>query len=289
MQAKPMIKQGWVRALIFLIVFTLVMIGTGRFLQAWLSSMAVVPEAATDAENDSNLSYVFIGLTISSLLSFIIVFLFRKLIDKASLNSLGFTWKGYRAHAATGFFLGPLLIGLGTFVFILTKNLEWTDLQTDVNPLMLTLGMMIIIAFAEELVFRGYILNNLMQSMHKWIALLLSAIIFSLFHSNNPSVAPLSLVNLFLGGLVLGVNYIYTKNLWFGILLHFTWNYYQGSLLGYGVSGLALPSLAQHQRSGSEWLTGGAFGFEGSLVCTLICVPAVIFLVWIYEKKTRLA
>jgi uncharacterized protein len=287
MQAEPLIKHGWLRALIFLIVFTVLIIGTGRFLQPWLSSTAVIPGAATDTESDFNLSYVFIGLTVSSLLSFLLVFIFRKLVDKDSVNSLGFTWRGYQAHAATGFFLGLLLIGLGTFIFLLIKSLEWTDLQTDVNPLLLTMGMMIIIAFAEELVFRGYILNNLMQSMNKWIALLLSAVIFSLFHSNNPSVAPLPLINLFLGGLLLGVNYIYTKNLWFGILLHFSWNYYQGSVLGYGVSGLTLPSLAQHQRTGSEWLTGGAFGFEGSVVCALLCVLAAIFLAWTYEKKIK--
>jgi membrane protease YdiL (CAAX protease family) len=289
MMKKPLIKQGWLRALLFLLVLTLLMALAALYLQPFLLSSGIVPKLPAEDSAGGNISSIFIALTISSLISYLLVWFFRKTVDRSTVSSLGFEWTGYQSHAITGFLLGPLLIGFGTFIFILLKKLEWVDLQSDMQPVLLTMGMMIIIAFAEELVFRGYILNNLMQSMNKWIALLLSALVFSLFHSNNPGISTLPLLNLFLGGLLLGINYIYTKNLWFGILLHFTWKFYQGTVLGYGVSGLALPSLAQHQRTGSEWLTGGVFGFEGSVVCAVICVLTLIFLAWTYEKKSVVA
>ena len=84
---------------------------------------------------------------------------------------------------------------------------------------------------------------------------------------------------------LLGINYIYTKNLWFGILLHFSWNFFQGPLLGFEVSGLPLQSLLQHDIQGSELLTGGKFGFEGSLVATVLLTMAIVILAWVYEKK----
>lgn len=115
---------------------------------------------------------------------------------------------------------------------------------------------MALVAFAEELVFRGYILNNLLQSMNKWTALIISSLLFTLFHLSNPDISLLALLNIFLSGLMLGINYIFTKNLWFAILLHFSWNFYEGPILGYKVSGLTLESLLQQELTGNPILTG---------------------------------
>ena len=144
---------------------------------------------------------------------------------------------------------------------------------------------MLIVAFYEEVVFRGYILNNLLASVNKWLALLITAILFALAHSANPDFSIIPAINIFLAGILLGINYIYTKNLWFAIMLHFSWNFFQGPILGYKVSGLNMQSLLERELQGNVFFTGGNFGFEGSILATLLYTAACITLVCVYEKK----
>ena len=121
--------------------------------------------------------------------------------------------------------------------------------------------------------------------MNKWVALLISALIFALFHYSNPGVNALASVNVFIAGLMLGVNYIYSRNLWFGIFLHFSWNFYQGPVLGYKVSGKSFYSLLQQDLSGNPIVTGGAFGIEGSVLAGILCMITFTALALIYRKK----
>ena len=126
-----------------------------------------------------------------------------------------------------------------------------------------------------------------MQSVNKWIALAVSALLFVFVHTGNPGVqdSVLPMIELFIGGLMLGINYIYTKNLWFGILLHFGWNFFMGPVLGYEVSGINMQSVLQQNISGPELWTGGAFGFEGSVLSMIFNLAVMLLLVWVYERK----
>jgi membrane protease YdiL (CAAX protease family) len=146
---------------------------------------------------------------------------------------------------------------------------------------------MIAIAVGEEMVFRGYILNNLMQSLNRWLALAISAALFALMHSNNPNVDLIAMVNLFGGGLLLGINYIFTKNLWFSIMLHTAWNFLQGPVLGFPVSGVNLPSILHLELKGSSLMSGGAFGLEASLITSILVIVAVLLLYIVYRSRTQ--
>jgi membrane protease YdiL (CAAX protease family) len=96
-------------------------------------------------------------------------------------------------------------------------------------------------------------------------------------HLGNLHIDVIAVVNLLAGGFLLGINYIYTRNLWFSILFHFSWNFCQGSVLGYEVSGLGFQSLLQMEKNGNTLLTGGQFGFEGSVIATILLVIAILF------------
>ena len=148
------------------------------------------------------------------------------------------------------------------------------------------LFLMIVIAVGEEMVFRGYILKNLMESLNRWLALAISAALFALMHSNNPSVDLIAMINLFMGGLLLGINYVFTKNLWFSILLHTAWNFLQGPVLGFPVSGVNLPAILNPELKGNSLLTGGAFGLEASIFTGLLLIAAVLILYIIYRSRT---
>lgn len=288
MEKQPLIKQGWLRALIFTITFLFITLLMALLGGAIITALNIGETGTREVENASESmsgKLMLINFLLSFLSAVITVSFFRRFIDKQSFTSLGFQWKNYQAHAATGFFLGILLLGIGSFVLIANKNLQWIDINFDADHLFIGFGLMILVAFAEESVFRGYILSNLLQSMNKWMALALSALIFTIFHMSNQGITVIASINVFLAGLVLGINYIYTKNLWFGILLHFSWNFYQGSILGYKVSGVALQSLLQQQLTGNPFLTGGNFGFEGSVLDGLLSITSFLVLIWIYKRK----
>jgi hypothetical protein len=102
--------------------------------------------------------------------------------------------------------------------------------------------------------------------MNRWIALAITSLLFALLHAFNPNITWLALLNIFLAGFVMGIVYVYTGNLWFAIAFHFSWNFFLGPILGYEVSGLPLESLLQQSIHGPDWLTGGEFGLEGSVL-----------------------
>ncbi len=275
---KPIIPQGWLRVVLF-VVFYFTLLFVISFMMGYFNRQ-------NEAEKTTAVKGIpYLLFIINAIISFAAVWLFRKIIDRRSFDSLGFSIDKNGIHAGTGFFLGILLLCSGTCILYFTNNLQWTDISFNGNDLFISFGLMVIVAFYEEIVFRGYILNNLLESAGKWLALFISAIVFALAHMANPDFSIAGAVNIFLAGLLLGINYIYTKNLWFGIALHFTWNFVQGPVLGYEVSGTQLQSLLQHQVQGNELITGGKFGFEGSLVASLVCILAIAALALVYEKK----
>jgi uncharacterized protein len=279
---KPFVRQAWLRVLLFC-AFYLSLLAVAGLLLGQIQHKTPAGEDKTVAAAGTP----YLLFIIDAIISLAAVWIFRTIIDRRSFESMGFAIDKNGMHAGAGFFLGILLLCSGTCILYFNKNLEWTNVLFNGNDLFISFGLMLIIAFYEEIVFRGYILNNLMESAGKWIALLISAIIFALAHIVNPDFSVLGAVNIFLAGILLGLNYIYTKNLWFSIMLHFTWNFFQGPILGYEVSGMQLQSLFQHEVQGNQLLTGGRFGFEGSLVATLVCALAILAVGWVYQKKYR--
>jgi len=120
---------------------------------------------------------------------------------------------------------------------------------------------------------------------NKWIALAVSSILFAAYHAITPGIHALAFVNLFLAGMLLGINYIFTRNLWFSFLLHVGWNFFEGPILGFRVSGTTFPSLFQAEPNGDLFITGGDYGLEGSMLMTLLLVTAILVLAWAFERK----
>ena len=127
-----------------------------------------------------------------------------------------------------------------------------------------------------------------MQSVNRWLALGISALLFAMMHSNNPEVTIISVLNLFVAGILLGLNYIFTRNLYFAILLHTSWNFLQGPVLGFPVSGVQLESVLHPEVKGNEFITGGGFGLEGSLLTAMLIAVAILILVLLYMRNNAL-
>ena len=173
---------------------------------------------------------------------------------------MGFELKGKSKDIINGFLVGFGLIFFGFAILNLTNFLEVVSVEYSSKVVFGGFFFFLIAAIIEEIVFRGYILNNLMDSIkNKYIALVISAIAFALIHSMNPNLSLLGFVNLVIAGIVLGITYIHTKNLWFPIFLHVSWNYFQGPIFGFEVSGMNFQSIIKQNVSGNDLITGGNF------------------------------
>ena len=289
----PVIKAGWLRVLLFglaFIVVTLIILFSALtgLLAANMDQLRSNPTQFLT--NLLQGSHLWAMVLLEFVVSLITVSIFRIFIDRRSLASLGLSFSGHGQESVTGFFIGPALLGLLSILLMATGHLQWVDITPDANALMISLGMVMLIAFSEELVFRGYVLSNLLESFSgspggKWIALLVSALCFAIFHFTGPGINPLAFANLFLAGVLLGINYIYTRNLWFSICLHLSWNFFQGPLLGSHVSGLTMPTLLQTEMKGDWLITGGDFGLEGSVLNTGLSLITILVLAMAFERK----
>jgi hypothetical protein len=143
----------------------------------------------------------------------------------------------------------------------------------DPEALAVSLGVLLLVALDEEVLFRGYLLTNLAEAWggrRRWgvaLAALVSSIGFGAAHAFNPDIAPLPLLNIALAGGLLALPYVLTGELGLSVGLHLGWNLAQ-AWLGMAVSGNALPGgLASRTLTpGQELWTGGAFGPEGGLL-----------------------
>jgi len=216
----------------------------------------------------------------------IITYLYRKYIDCQSLFSLGFALQGYYKDLLIGFIIALSVLGTGTLILIGTGNVHISGIQFDFRFILKSFFLYLIVSLTEELLIRGYILNNLMSSINKYWALIISSLIFCSMHFLNSNLSFFGILNLFLAGIMLGSSYIFIKNLWFPISLHLFWNFIQGPVLGYNVSGHRLGSFIELGMEQKNIMNGGNFGFEGSVICSLLSVLSIIFLIGYYRKKT---
>ena len=153
------------------------------------------------------------------------------------------------------------------------------------QALLKTAALFIIAALAEEAMFRGYPLQTMSRARLVALALILTSVPFGIIHWQNPNATVFSSMNTALAGVWLGVAYLRTRSLWFPLGVHWAWNWAQGSIFGVPVSGLKLSSypLLQSIDKGPTWLTGGSYGIEGGLACTIALLVSTLFL-W----RTRL-
>ena len=142
-------------------------------------------------------------------------------------------------------------------------------------------------AIFEEILLRGIVFRITEEKLGSYIALLISALFFGVMHLGNPNSSLIAASGIAIqAGLLLGVAYMFTRNLWFPIAIHFAWNFTQAGIYGASVSGHEIErSLFTSKIEGVEWLTGGTFGPEGSIQATIFCVIAMVFLLHVSHKK----
>ena len=279
----PTIKNGFVRALFYLITGFIVC-GIVQLVYA----NSIDKGAYTEISDIKNISQILLSYFIIKIGLVVCAILFMLFVNREPLVNLGFTWKNHSKDAVAGFIIGIAIITVGTIILLFSNNIYLSDVEFDSSDILFSTLLCVVVAFIEEISIRGYVLRNLMQGMNKWWALGLSSLVFAMLHLDNADITIIALTNIFIAGILLGVNYVYTKNLWFSIFLHFSWNFFQGTIFGYEVSGIPTgKSVFTNAVKGSDILSGGNFGFEGSIVCTILQVIVIAGLVWYYKLRYK--
>ena len=276
----PRIKHGWLRAVLFFIsffifvtLFDLVGIAIISLLTEY-SFKEYISDTALLMENKMMLLMMVCQL-VGTLFT---VWLFQRYINREPFSSIGIEFNGYEDDFIFGLLIGLGLIVTGFGILIIFNFISITSLQFSFIDQLFYLCLFAVVSLNEEIAMRGYILQNLSSSFNKYIALAMSSLVFMIMHIGNPNMSAIPLFNLFLAGLFLGIYCIHRKNLWFPIGAHFTWNYFQGPVLGFEVSGNEVNSLFIQRLDGSDLITGGQFGFEGSIILTTFMIIGIIYL-----------
>ena len=272
--------NGWIKSLLaFLLLFIPYVLGPVILLIAGYD-LSKMSSGKIDLNTMIILEYSMIFFMV------ILLWLFMKFIDKQPFIQIGLQTKGRLKEFNYGIFLGFIIMG-AAFLFLFSINeIVFVDFSFNLNKVLLSIVLFTGVSVFEEVVFRGYMLKNLLESFNPYLALFISSIFFSLIHGYNPNVTTLGLCNIFLAGFFLGASYVFTKNLWFPIALHFSWNFFQ-SMFGFKVSGLDSYSIIEFTIPENNMLNGGEFGFESSYLSIIILILG-IFIIWNYFKNNSL-
>ena len=276
----PRIKYGWIRAVLFFISFFIFIAVFDLIGIAIISSISEYSFEEYIADTKLLMENKMMMLMMVSQLfgTLFTVWLFQKFVNREPFTSIGLEFSGYKDDFVSGLLLGVGLIVLGFGTLYIFNFLSVTSIQFSLIDQLFYLSLFAVVSLNEEIAIRGYILQNLSRSFNKYIALVLSSLVFMIMHIGNPNMSAVPLFNLFLAGLLLGVYCIHKNNLWFPIGAHITWNYFQGPVLGFEVSGNDVDSIFIQSLNGSELITGGEFGFEGSIILTTFMIIGIIYL-----------
>ena len=187
---------------------------------------------------------------------------------------------------SVGFGVGVLYFVLVTGCIALFGGYKVDGIGHDWAGLARALFLFLVVAVGEEVVFRGIVFRMIDERWGTVAALIASALIFGFVHITNDNATVWSSVAIAVeAGLLLAVAYKWSGTLWVPIGIHWAWNFFQGPVFGFAVSGNQTQSLVKSVIEGSDWLTGGPFGAEASVPAFVMGVAfSVVFLVAMRRK-----
>ena len=223
------------------------------------------------------------------------VYLARKYFDRRTFVSLGLKWNSRALRdVIIGILITALLMAL---VFLIETAAGWLkvdsfawqtqSLSQVIFSIISIIFTYLIVGWSEELLSRGYWLQNISAGLNLFLGVMISSFLFALAHVANPNSSLLALVNITAGGAFLAFAYLRTRQLWLPIGIHIGWNFFQGPIFGFPVSGTGPFVLIRHTVTGPELLTGGAFGPEAGLIILPIFALGAVLVYWYTRDKER--
>jgi len=206
-------------------------------------------------------------------------------IERRPFVTLGFVPHRFVRDLLVGFAFGTGWLVLSIAILLLAG---WARVHLPLtfsgSVLAWAAGTVFLNTVAQEVLARGYIFQTIRSNSNALIAILLSSLLFVAYHAGAFKGAWLPALNVFAAGVLFGVAYQFTQNLWLPIGIHFAWNFLLGPVLGLSVSGGDPWGVGSRLLivEGPEVFTGGAFGIEGGLVVTLCTSIGIVILLLLF-------
>ena len=275
------LRAGW-RLLLFLVFFVVAALLFNGLLSVWFKDKTGISQTALlAARSMAGLSSVCVA-----------TWLMMSLLEHQSFWDVGLRASRQSVRElGLGLASGAVLVGTSAFV-------EWSlgavVFETSSSGTVSTWavlaagsGIFVLSATAEELLFRGYPFQRLIEGTNVYVALGVASVIFGWLHKPNPNSTTLSVVNTVLAGILLSLAYWKSRALWLPIGFHFSWNWTL-AITGFPVSGVELVRMPWQAAPSSPhlWIHGGGYGPEGGLVATGVLVLGVILLFRVPGKSS---
>jgi membrane protease YdiL (CAAX protease family) len=277
LDAKEGLRSGW-RVMLFFLAYVI----------AWTFLLLPMGIVALALKAERPLATMTLEALAPALAALLVSLAFLSL-EHRSLASIGFRMdRAWTRNLVFGVLFGLLLMGATAFAIRGLGGFHWTfNEQGSFVSLALGFLLFLVVAVHEETVFRGYPFQRLLDSLGPWPTQILLALVFTIVHWGNPGIRDASFalkawttLNIALAAVLLGLCYLKTRSLALPIGVHLGWNWAQGHLLGFqvsgtsGVEGFWKPVLANKP----QWLTGGPVGLEGSALCSVLVLLAILAL-----------
>jgi membrane protease YdiL (CAAX protease family) len=280
------IRSGW-RALIFLITFGL-LASVAIFASTVLLSQIPFGESAT------GFLPLLIPFTLSAIIAIVLGWLFGKVFEALTFSALGISFSGrWAIDLAFGFVIGGIALASAVLIAVMGGGMSLavnhsSAATTIAASLWTTFVIFAVGALSEETLFRGYLLQTFVRSRVTVVGVVFTSMLFSAAHNANPSANWFSTVNTLLAGIWFAIAYLKFRNIWFPLGIHLMWNFLQGPVFGINVSGLSEFSpdpIMRATDNGPALLTGGTYGIEGGLACTIAIAISIGIVSFLPERQ----
>ena len=279
----PPTTPRWQRWLVLspvarIMIFAAMLIGFG-FLLDTLAAMS-----PWGMQSASPLQHAVVALSARVLPAWVSYLILVRLIERRRMDELA--PRDIPTFGAAGLMAGAGLFSLVVGVLWLagSYHVSGTNPQVEWVPAVLVVG--IGAGIGEEIMIRGVLFRISEEGLGTWWALLISALVFGAAHLANPAATLWSSAAIAIeAGVLLALLYAVTRSLWTCIGLHAAWNIMQGTVYGIPVSGAKANGWLVSQRTGPDWLSGGAFGAEASLVALVACLSLSVILLVIALRR----
>ncbi len=206
------------------------------------------------------------------------MYICNSLIFKRPLAVTGFVKSGWAKDTSYGYLLAFGLVAVGFVILKLTGHLSMEAIDFQPFYFFGFFIMFIVQSAGEEVLARSWLMPAIESRFGAWPALLISSGLFSAGHIANPNTNWVGLLNIFLAGMMLGMFFLKYRNIWFITGLHAGWNWVQATFFDFNVSGFDVHSLINFNPEGNEFISGGQFGFEGSIVSCILLTTVIGYL-----------
>lgn len=278
--------------LIWALILALIFLNIGSLIGSLITlPLIVIMGIIPYFESNQNLI-----ILLSSLISFIgislLVFFRVKKIEKRNISSIGFEKSGFFKKYLLGFVIGLILMSIVVLILYLfgfvdiNKNPSQPVGISAISNVSIILIGWIIQGGTEEILTRGWLMNVLSARYNVHIGLFISSVFFGALHLLNPNVNYIAILNIILVGYLFGLYVLKTNDLWGACGIHSAWNFAQGNLFGFEVSGInvSIGSLLDLNLKGNPYISGGNFGPEAGLCSTVVLLLGIILIFYLDKK-----